>query len=87
MIHPNHVHPRSKRTAPATKYMPLHKPLVPVKAGASRARKANTYRGHADHVPQKLPTRYQPLVSYNRYAGSDLRAIRAVKGVGRPAAE
>lgn len=65
-------------------YRPLHRPLVPVKAGASQARKAETYRSHPDRAAAKLPTRYIPVSSEGKYSGSDLRAIRAVKGVGRP---
>jgi len=41
--HPNHVHPRSKRTAPAKPYRRLFKPVVPVVD--SKARDASTYRG------------------------------------------
>lgn len=84
MTDPFHIHPRSKRTAKSP-YKPLFKPLVPVKAGASKARKAETYRSHPDHVRAKLPVRYVGFVSTGKYSGEKLRAIRAEKGVGRPA--
>ncbi len=56
MTDPFHVHPRHKRTA-TSPYKPLFRPLVPVKAGTSKARKAETYRGHPDYIRKKLPTR------------------------------
>jgi hypothetical protein len=85
MIDPFHIHPRSKRTAKSP-YKPLFKPLVPVKAGTSKARKAGTYRGHPDHVRAKLPTRYVGVASTGKYTPDRLRTIRAEKGVGRPVA-
>jgi hypothetical protein len=83
MTDPFHVHPRSKRVA-LSPYKALFRPLVPVKAGTSKARKAATYRGHPDHVPAKLPARYAGVVSTGKYTGEKLRLIRAMKGVGRP---
>lgn len=80
---PFHVHPRSKRTEKSP-YKPLFKPLVPVKAGTSKARKAETYRGHPDYVRAKLPSRYAGFVSTGKYTPEKLRVIRAKKGVGRP---
>ncbi len=44
-VHPNHVHPRSKRIAKPEPYRALFKKLKPMKAGESRHRKAETYRG------------------------------------------
>lgn len=83
MTDPFHVHPRSKRAAKSP-YKPLFKPLVPVKAGTSKARKAETYRGHPNHVRAKLPARHVRLADTSKYTGEKLRAIRAEKGVGRP---
>jgi len=84
MIDPFHVHPRSKRGVARKPYKPLFRPIVPVKAGTSTARKAETYRGHPDHTPKKLPTKYVGIVAVGKYTGEKLRKIRAEKGVGRP---
>jgi hypothetical protein len=70
-VHPNHVHPRSKRTSKAEPYRALFKPLVPVKAGKSQRRKAETYRGarrKAERGPRK---------------SLQLLAIRTVLGISR----
>lgn len=80
---PFHVHPRSKRTAKSP-YKPLFKPLVPVKAGTSQARKANTYRGHPERIIEKLPVVPGRFRDTSRYTADNLPAIRAEKGVGRP---
>lgn len=85
MTDPYHIHPRSKRTE-FRPYKPLHKPLYPLAAGTSRARKAETYRGHPAHVPEELPTRYIRLQDTSRYTGEKLRDVRSRKGVGRPPA-
>lgn len=50
----------------------------------SKARKAETYRGHPDHVPAKLPMVYRPIIDRSKYTGAKLREIRRTKGVGRP---
>jgi len=42
-VHPDHVHPRSKRTAEPKPYRRLFKPVKPVEE--SNARAAETYRG------------------------------------------
>jgi hypothetical protein len=85
--HPNHVHPRHKRKAIPAPYRALHKPLVPVKAGASKARKAETYRGHPEWIAPKRPTGKSSAawVDHSKYTAEKLREIRKVKGVGRPA--
>ena len=83
MTDPFHIHLRSKRTAKSP-YKPLFRPLEPLKAGTSKARKAETYRGHPNHVRAKLPTRQFHFVDASKYTGDKLRAIRALKGVGRP---
>jgi hypothetical protein len=80
--HPDHVHPRQKRTAPPKPYRPLFKPIVPVKK--SKARPAHTYRGHPDHLPRDLPAIYVGTPNEGKYTGEKLRKIRAIKGVGRP---
>ena len=69
--HPNHVHPRSKRTAKPEPYRALFKKLKPVKAGESRCRNAKTYRGarrKAERGPRK---------------SLQLLAIRTVLGISR----
>ena len=83
MTDPFHVHPRSKRTAKSP-YKPLFKPIVPVKAGTSQARKANTYRGHPDRIIEKHPAVPVRFLDTSRYTAGNLPGIRAQKGVGRP---
>lgn len=80
---PYHTHPRHKRTE-FKEYKPLHRRLVPLKAGTSRARKAETYRanGRTPHKPRN--SIYTGFVPTGKYTGKKLRALRAEKGVGRP---
>lgn len=72
-------------------YKPLHSPLVPLKPGESRARKAETYRanGCPPHTYLRgkhfsIEVRYEPYTQKGKWTPYALRMIRAKNGVGRP---